>query len=234
MRTLLTNAVASAALSILAAGAACHEYWGYWWVRPDVPREIRNAAALRAVTPIGPTSWGRGCGLMHDRTGWVDDMDFSRRDEYGLPWRLVIALHDRGLAPERAVPDRGLNLAAVSAAVRSSAALVRATDEYPAAECLGGFAVDVEDEHGRSSLVLGVHSHQVANDHYAYYEMVLSRTASGWRVESTQRLFYDVAGVEGLEWPIVARAFCAPILLVTSLLRRTCRRRRVRAHVVAS
>jgi hypothetical protein len=129
--------------------------------------------------------------------------------------------------PAKALPDAYLQPAEIQQQLRVARALVPGDPGYPDATCLSGAAVEVEDAQGGVTLVVGLRGRQVSNDHYPYYEATLRRAVDGWRLERVQRFFYDVAGMEGAEWPrlhgffaILAFATAAAIALTYSAVRR--------------
>ena len=68
---------------------------------------------------------------------------------------------------------------------------------------LQGIVVEAEDKDKRSYLFIAVNGGQISNDHYPYYEFLfeLPDKESTPKLIASNRLFYEIAGVEGiLEW----------------------------------
>jgi hypothetical protein len=78
----------------------------------------------------------------------------------------------------------------------------------------------------------------VSNDHHPYYEFLFTTDSPGAppKLLSSQRFYYDVAGMEGVEWPVLLPVFALYSLIPTIplqgfLLWRARRRRRVQSDV---
>ena len=55
----------------------------------------------------------------------------------------------------------------------------------------------------------------VSNDHYPYHEFVFAAPAAGPpQLLAFQRFYYDVAGMEGWEWPVLFRVFAVGLLIL--------------------
>jgi hypothetical protein len=82
----------------------------------------------------------------------------------------------------------------------------------------------------------GVRGGEVSNDHHPYYEFLFTTDSPGAapKLLSSQRFYYDVAGMEGVEWPVLLPVFALYGLIPTIplqgfLLWRARRRRRVQS-----
>jgi hypothetical protein len=58
------------------------------------------------------------------------------------------------------------------------------------------------DASGARLVFIGMRGAQVSNDHYPYYELLFREPVpgDGLHLVSSQRFFFDVAGLEGFEW----------------------------------
>src|SRR5262249_60800422 len=76
---------------------------------------------------------------------------------------------------------------------------------YSDAKRLGGIAVEALGADGRPLLFVGVQGGEVSNDHHPYYEFLFTTDSPGApsKLLSFQRFYYDVAGIEGLHWPVL-------------------------------
>ena len=90
--------------------------------------------------------------------------------------------------------------------------------------------VEAQGRDGRPLLFIGVRGGEVSNDHHPYYEFLFSNESSGGNLKllSSQRFYYDVAGMEGMEWPVFLMVFAflglIPTLPVQGFLLRRSRR----------
>ena len=82
---------------------------------------------------------------------------------------------------------------------------------------LKGIVLEAEGKEGQRYLFVGVDGGQVSNDHYPYYEFLFHLPGQDAQpvLVSHHRLFYDVAGFEGMEW---WGAWLAFFLLGTAVL----------------
>jgi hypothetical protein len=203
---------ATAVVAAVIGGAWSRSYWGYWYVFPSVPAAIAEARSVRHLTPL--TFDDQTCALA---VGPEIDLPSSvlngRAYADGRFNRMLAHLHDRGLGLAHARPDPTLSMAALSAELRARGDVrPGASPHYRQAMCLSGGAVTVVDDAGRESLVVGVSSGDIANDHHATYEITLARVDGAWRVREMQTTFFDVAGLEGLTWWTMAGMLFFPLL----------------------
>ena len=105
---------------------------------------------------------------------------------------------------------------------------------YPDAKELSGIVVEALGRDGRPQLFVGVRGGEVSNDHHPYYEFLFAIDSPGGhpKLLSSQRFYYDVAGIEGVEWPaflpFLAFSALIPTLLVQGFLLWRGRSRRMR------
>jgi hypothetical protein len=80
--------------------------------------------------------------------------------------------------------------------------LVPGDEGYSNADKLRGVVIDARDGEGGRLVFLGVMGWRVSNDHYPYYEMLFKAPKDSGELTFIwgQRFFYDVAGIEGMEW----------------------------------
>jgi hypothetical protein len=210
-------AVAAAVLAVLVGGVWSRTYWGYWYVFPGVPAAIAEAQAVRYLTPLRADE--DTCTLALDPEF---DVWWNVRNGYEFPdgrfGRMLAHLHRHGVAVDRAGPDPSLSPARLSAELRARGDVQPgASPQYRYATCLHGGALAVVDARGGESLVVGLRSGEIDNDHYADYEVTLSRVDGAWRVVDTQTTYWDFAGLEGFRWWVVAGLLYLPLLVVTAV-----------------
>jgi hypothetical protein len=83
--------------------------------------------------------------------------------------------------------------------------LVEGAPGYEHARELTGIALEAKGREGQRYLFVAATGRQVSNDHYPYYEFLFQEAGQGAapKLLSHRRLYYDVAGMEGAEWPVV-------------------------------
>jgi len=69
-------------------------------------------------------------------------------------------------------------------------------------------------------IFLGLDGQQVSNDHYPCYEFLYTGTKGSGDIKfkRSQRFFYDVAGIEGVEWYVIWPYLSLIGITVTSLI----------------
>jgi hypothetical protein len=212
-RDVLLAVCATAVAAFVAAAIVSEQYWGYYFRRPALDERVARARQVHAVTFVET----QGAG---EPSRFVASPDQSheaairagRKHPYGFPsYRALVTLADRRLLPEGPAPVRAATLASTHAWLEATGLLVPGEAGYPHAKRLGGVLLELEDETGEALTFVGVKSGEVSNDHYAYYELVLSAppgTGSPRRL-SEIRFFYDIAGIEGVEWWVMWIVFGA-------------------------
>ena len=205
---LCAGVIGTLLLPFLVAIWINREMWGYLVSRPAVDRRIVEARRIETLTRVETRTDSRG-----GRTIWglpIGEVDTyiqehpQEGDYYVLEGRVLRALRDRqALPPEgRIMPaDR---LGALYRALEATGRLEDGERGYPDARKLGGIAVEAVGRDGRPLLFVGVRGGEVSNDHHPYYEFLFTTDATGGTPEllSFQRFYYDVAGMEGAEWPV--------------------------------
>ena len=153
-------------------------------------------------------------------------------DYYVLEGRILRALKDRQALPaEPSVMPAG-RLEGLYQALEATGRLEDGETGYANAKRLSGIVVEALGQDGRPLLFVGVRGGEVSNDHYPYYEFLFTTDSPGAlpKLLSSQRFYYDVAGIEGAEWPVFLPVFAFFSLIPTLplqgfLLRRTRLRR---------
>ncbi|MBP7274814.1 MAG: hypothetical protein KBA51_01265 [Kiritimatiellae bacterium] len=210
-------AAAVAGILFLMSVAVSRYYWGYYLSRPPVPDEIREERRVLAVIPIRTQTDAEGQRRIVVQPDFVlaDQLARGREDPYYCLYeRLLLALEERKALPETVAADLS-DLPELHALIRATGILAKAEPGYDDADELGGVAILAEGPAGGQRLFLGVCGPQVSNDHYPYYEM-LFESAGGTGSFSYirgRRFFYDVAGMEGVEWPVIWIGLAMPGLL---------------------
>ena len=215
---------ASIGLAFLVSIALSRAYWGYFLNRPPVPSAMGDIARVASVTPVFTvTSTNGGSALaVRGDFSFTNALAPGRSDPYyGLSERLLIDLDRRRLLPAVHSVVLPPDLPDLLPLIRSTGLLAvpEAGYEVEAAR-LGGVVVDAVDATGRRLVVLGLESGQVENDHHPYYEMVFTGAANSpdLAYAGGHRFFYDVAGLEGIEWFAVWPLLSLPAAVLGFLL----------------
>ena len=238
---LCAGVIGTLLLPFLVAVWINQQMWGYFVSRPAVDRRIVEARQIETLTRVDTRSDSRG-----GRTIWglpIGEVDSyiqehpQEGDYYVLEGRVLRALRDRqALPPEGRIMAAG-RLAALYPALEATGRLEEGERGYPDARTLSGIAVEAVGRDGRPLLFVGARGGEVSNDHHPYYEFLFTTDPTGGvlRLLFYQRFYYDVAGVEGAEWPLfftfLAIFGLIPTLPIQGFILWRGRRRSVRKHL---
>ncbi|MBI4617501.1 MAG: hypothetical protein HY720_28070 [Planctomycetes bacterium] len=222
-RVFLRSFATTLAVALLLSAFWSKFYWDYWFVRPEIDPCILEVERVNTVTYV----WNRY--VLNENWVIADDKEVSIRREIAsarscpydnLDQRVLVALEGRGLLatlPPQLADDKIPELMEL---FKSTGVLVEEEPSmvYSPVEWLRGFAVTAAARSGEELLMLGLCGPQVSNDHYPYYEAFFGRRGQDapWTCLSTQRFFYDSAGLEFLEgWSLWTAAALAAFAFAT-------------------
>jgi hypothetical protein len=218
-RILLSAIGATMVLAFLAAVIVSKGLWGYYLYRPPLDRRIGDARKVISVTSVSTAPVGAERALVANADYSIDQLiDYGRtNDYYSLGERALIALRDRGRLPTTPPTMSPERLARLYGVLARTGWLEAGELGYEHAKDLRGVVIEAEGDDGGPLLFVGVQGGEVSNDHYPYYEFIYSgRSAGGDPILlSAQRFYFDVAGIEGMEWPVFFVGFTAMGLVLS-------------------
>lgn len=199
--------VSLVAITFLSAISVSKAYWGYWFSPPKLLPEASLIAAVKAVAAFKTQQDAAGKPVA------VSDFTYSMASlvaagrKYGSEAseeRILVALEDRKLLPDDFSTNMAL-LPELYGLVSPTAELVKSTAGYDSSADLHGIVVEATDKEGNRCLLAGFRGGQLSNDHYPYYELFFQQEQGTrtWRLIHHQHYFYDAAGLEGFEWPVI-------------------------------
>jgi hypothetical protein len=224
------------AVSFVVSLSASRWYWGYFFMRPPVLGHVHRIQTVTAVVPFETQIDHSGHPLAVPNPNYDlgrDLNEFPDDPYYDLTGRVIKALKPKG--------NLGLVLndhldvfPVVYEELARAGLLAESAQGYNSIKGLRGVMIEGTDADGKKILVVAASGGEVSNDHYPFYEATFSSEAGSTDLTWTggQRFFYDIAGIEGLEWygvwlflatfslP-VAGAFALAHLAVLSLARRS-------------
>jgi hypothetical protein len=104
----------------------------------------------------------------------------------------------------------------VYALVEKTGLLEAGEPGYVDAKQLHGLVYELEGAGGEALMLVAARGGEVSDDHYPYYEVLFEGDGQGgWRLASTRRFYFDVAGMEGAEFPVLGVMFSGMGLWVT-------------------
>jgi hypothetical protein len=194
------------ALTILAAFVVAsvwsRVYWGYAFRRPAVAASIAGLELAEAVTSVTcERHEGTYSCSPNPARSLEDEIDYCARDPYEcLSGRIPSALSEAGMLPQRGRELSPGELAAIAGVLGRTGRLAAEESGYTGNATLGGVVALGLSRSGRPVLAFGLEGTQVANDHYPYYEALISLADPGPRILRFRTIFHDIAGIEGFEW----------------------------------
>lgn len=205
-RAIWVGALGTLLLPFLAAIWINREMWGYYVSRPAVDRRIVETRQIETITRVETDFDARGRVTFYDaQVSHVNTYNQHRLDEedyYVLDGRVLRALKDRQALPVNSPGIPTGRLESLYQSLCDTGRLEEGEVGYPDAKKLSGIVVEAAGRDGRPLLFVGVRGREVSNDHYPYYEFLFTSDSLGASLKllSFQRFYYDVAGIEGLEW----------------------------------
>jgi len=205
-----------------AAAGWSKSYWGYFFFRPGPLTEFGEVARVTAVIPLWTETnddGSRRIVLEEDFTIGSALNHGRQYPYYNLMERGLYVLEREGLLPEQHSTDLG-TLPPLFPLISATGVLAAADKGYEDSDLLEGILVDGIGEDGRRLVLIGLKGQQVSNDHRPYYEFAFSAPAESKNLIYVrgQRFFFDVAGIEGMEWYVIWPMLALPGLVVGSII----------------
>jgi hypothetical protein len=200
-------------LAFLASIVVSKSLWGYYLYRPSLDRRIVSAQKILSVTTVNTA-------LANDERTLVSDTSFSiakqieygqTDDYYSLGERVLIALKHENRLPTSPPPMSPDRLSRLYGVLARTARLEAGETGYDHARDLRGVVIEAEGSDGSPLVFAGVQGGEVSNDHHPYYEFLFSGPdpAGALKLLSVQQFYFDVAGIEGMEWYVFFVGFSA-------------------------
>lgn len=198
--------------------------WGYYLYRPKVITSLKDISQVKAVVPIKTekgTSGGRNIIVDTDYK-IPKELSKYRGDYYCREKRILIFLSDKNMLPDSLTLDLA-DLTELHSLITQTGILIEPDEGYDDSDLLRGIVVDALDKKGKRLVIAGVRGMELSDDHYPYYEIAFKgKQRDDLKFISGQHFFYDVAGIEGIEWDglfIYFSLFSVPIgLIILSII----------------
>jgi hypothetical protein len=198
--------------SFLVAATFNRIYWGYLFQRPSIDPRALAATRLVGASPVSLHVGADGSRTLVEEDphwgthrfqapGWYDADKAgpygAEHDYYLLEFRLLHALELRGKVtyPVARIAEESLDgvFTAVTPVLR-----VKPSPGYtPLTERVRGIVYELADAQDNRTLLIALRTGEVSNDHYRFAEVLLTPDR---RVLGCRRFFFDVAGMEGMEF----------------------------------
>lgn len=237
-RDLLLPLLLAVVLAAIGAALLSKWYWGYFILRPSLAAPIRNVAKIHGLmffrcnqkveppTPrflFEPYDHATTAQRVENARSNREYHGLSRDPYYFLEERVLFSWRQRGLLPPASAEITHANQDALYGLLKPYANV-----DYPWRP--NGLMAEAASQTGEELLVVSLRSPDpTMGDHWVYHELLFARnnTSANYRCVARTRFSFDVAGLEGLEWPalvLVLLLFLAPstyaVFLLMALLRR--------------
>ncbi|UOG36802.1 hypothetical protein MAL08_11840 [Leptospira noguchii] len=189
-------------------------HWGYYLSRPSIPNSIKQVKQLESELSLKPNIFP-ACNLKSKDRDWqltsLKRFDYdTRRDriEYFLDDTSIhLSNHQDETNWRKALNKTSFRLniskgIKIHDFIQKNYTFDQREAEYNRV-CFFS-AVDIFefiDFDENKIYYVGYSTHQLSNDHYAYYEFIIYESENGYQIKQSNRFFYDIAGIEGLEFP---------------------------------
>jgi hypothetical protein len=208
--------------------------WGYYLSPPPPDRRILEARLVNSVSLARTVAYSNGdVELVFAPFGSVTRAITAGQVDLFSRWitRALVGLKERNRLPDdpkRAELRSSMDLYRL---LERSGWLVTSKTEFVHAKELRGVAIEAVGADGSPLVFLGVHSGEVSDGCYAFYEFLFSGQLDGSPVElmSTQRFFFGIGERDGVGWPEYFAIISAIELLVLACVIYAIRSKRARA-----
>ncbi|MGE0452400.1 MAG: hypothetical protein AB7O37_05610 [Vicinamibacteria bacterium] len=198
--------------------------WGYWISRPSLCRELQAGDPISGFSMLRFSPIGEVAGVMDRRAAHEAASRFCEPETNECrEGSLILCLKRQGVKLE-AVPEVPLERYAtvlLPSVVRQwepeATDLAYKQSSRPAHGVAIAFTRNSDQ-----FLLIGYRTSEIANDSYAYGEILYRIEGDRAAVVRRVRFLLDIAGVEGLEWPLLWPLNAAALfaLLVVGVRRR--------------
>jgi hypothetical protein len=212
---------------LIAALVLSKAYWGYFFNRPPPDSTVLSARQVLGISALAEADrpnpyigFARGA-----RGSIIDRIDDAHREGgyYNLEQRALMTLANKGIDWLHVPELSDAQITELNAAVERSGEIDFGTTGYTRATALRGYAMHFFDARNHPMFFVAARGWQARNDHYPYYEFVFRRSDSdgGLILQSSTCFYYDVAGIEHVEWYAFVLLFgsmwAPPVLLIASV-----------------
>ena len=193
-------------LSGLAAAGLSQFYWGYPLLRPGILKSAKSAINILGV--IAVSNWQPDLtDRVHQWRNWSTILKLTKGSPYDSPeGRMLLEWYDRDVLND-AVPLLNEEIAAQAVAFVNSRFPIGDGTYLSTSRNRTGIVAKFDSEHEHGLLLVAIRSGQYRDDHFAYREVVLRPNGGQFIVVDETGFQFDIAGIEGLEFPILFPIF---------------------------
>lgn len=204
-------------LSTVAAAYVSYSMWGYAFMRPRIPPAALDATKIKSLIVV--SNWRpENAGFLQKHGTWQELLTLSKSYPYDIPeGRVLIDWQELDLLSGKL---NELPIEAADQALKAvSSFFPEGADEYKITAGNRSALVAVfEGDIGKDLIFVAARGGQIRNDHFGYREFVLNPGEKGYQILQQAGFEFDVAGIEGLEFPHLFVIFFVLVIFLLGLL----------------
>jgi len=204
-------------------------YWGFVFKRPAIFSEVASAYKIINASTVFTINKDDQKQFIIDTVG-IDDILYGRRDPYyGNRDRVFMTFQDN--APKHGLlynwheilidESKKINtntLEGIASIIYSLNFIEPGVSKWDTTKNIRGEIIEFVTEDSVKYYHAGLNGGQVANDHYPFYEILLVAKDNKIELIKKQKYFYDVAGIEGLEYSTIEPLITTFAFIILSIL----------------
>lgn len=191
-----------------------HDYWGYAFRRPAIFSEAESALKIINASTVYSVDKNGQKEFVLDTSKTDDDL-YGREDPYyGNRDRIFMTFQDNASKygylydwhkiltdSSKTISKNTLNQ--LTEIIYSLSFIEPGEGNWDTSRNLRGEIIEFITEDSVKYYYSGLSGGQVANDHFPFYEFLFTEKGGQIRLEKKNKHFYDVAGIEGLEYSTI-------------------------------
>jgi len=203
-----------------------YNYWGYAFRRPTIFNEVFNADKVLSGSKIY-TKISTGIAsyfVVIDSTELLEGLLGRTNLYYGKIDRIFMAFQDKSSEkpslndfPKINQKASKIYLNSVFKQIYESGIIDKGEKDWDTTRQINGIVTEFVTKDKDKYLFAGLSGGQVSNDHYPFYEFLFIEKDNRYKLIKKQRFYTDIAGIEGLEYAIIA-PFFSLLLTVIGLI----------------
>lgn len=190
------------ATAFLLSIAFSRSYWGYFFARPSPEKVASRLTSVNGLSFIecAEAEGALACVPDQERQPTLESARAYCAEDpyYCLGDRLLVQLGELGILPPDPEPVESTLISVIPRLLRDKDLIAQPDPGYEPME-FSGLLVSGSGTGGGQVALVGLSGSEVSNDHYPYVELAIAQRPEP-RILKAQQFYYDIAGIEGLEW----------------------------------
>jgi hypothetical protein len=206
------------------------KYWGFSFKRPTIFREIFQADKIITFSAVTTylTLGNRTLSVFRD-TSSLNNGLLGRKDPYyGSNDRILMVFEDisnihgdlyyfPNIYADSSNKIETGKLKKITNLIYSSGKVDKGEIAINDARVLQGIIVEFQTQRNEKYIFAGLSGPEISNDHYPFYEFLFTESKNDLKLLKQQRYYFDIAGLEGIEYSSVSPLFSLILTLIATL-----------------